>query len=92
MTTPCNGSRDRIEPYFENNLLHVASYTYICEDDLESIPTLNKVSKIDKKLSTLPKITENQRILILDKNGDLYYDSMDVTPFNPIDEGFMILI
>ena len=92
LTTPCNGSRDRIEPYFENNLLHVASYTYICEDDLESIPTLNKVSKIDKKLSTLPKITENQRILILDKNGDLYYDSMDVTPFNPIDEGFMILI
>lgn len=34
LNTPCNGSRDRIEPYFEDGKLYCASYTYICEDDI----------------------------------------------------------
>lgn len=37
-------------------------------------------------------ICENHRILVLDANGDLYYDSMDVEEYKPIASGFIILV
>ena len=97
LTTPCNGSRDRIEPYFEKNKLHVASYTYICEDDLQeyehqSFKQQNQIFKISTKLNDLPNIQEKHRILVLDSNGDLYYDSIDVEEYKPLEKGFIILI
>ena len=95
--TPCNGSRDRIEPYFEDGKLYCASYTYICEDDIEPYTSQlfkkeNQVYKINNTLEVLPTICENHRILVLDSNGDLYYDSMDVEEYKPIESGFIILV
>lgn len=97
LNTPCNGSRDRVEPYFENNRLYCASYTYICEDDIEPYNSQlfekeNQVYKINNTLEVLPTICENHRILVLDANGDLYYDSMDVEEYKPIESGFIILV
>ena len=97
LNTPCNGSRDRIEPYFEDGKLYCASYTYICEDDIEPYNSQlfekeNKVYKINNTLEVLPTICENHRILVLDSNGDLYYDSMDVEEYKPIEAGFIILV
>ena len=97
LNTPCNGSRDRVEPYFENNRLYCASYTYICEDDIEvydsqTFKEENQVFKIANQLETLPTICKNHRILVLDSNGDLYYDSMDVEEYKPIESGFIILV
>ena len=97
LNTPCNGSRDRIEPYFEDGKLYCASYTYICEDDIEPYNSQlfekeNKVYKINNTLEVLPTICENHRILVLDANGDLYYDSMDVEEYKPIESGFIILV
>lgn len=97
LNTPCNGSRDRVEPYFENNRLYCASYTYICEDDIEvydsqTFKEENQVFKIANQLETLPTIYKNHRILVLDANGDLYYDSMDVEEYKPIESGFIILV
>lgn len=97
LNTPCNGSRDRVEPYFENNRLYCASYTYICEDDIEvydsqTFKEENQVFKIANQLETLPTICKNHRILVLDANGDLYYDSMDVEEYKPIESGFIILV
>ena len=97
LNTPCNGSRDRIEPYFEDGKLYCASYTYICEDDIEPynyqlFEKENKVYKINNTLEVLPTICENHRILVLDSNGDLYYDSMDVEEYKPIESGFIILV
>ena len=97
LNTPCNGSRDRIEPYFEDGKLYCASYTYICEDDIEDYNSQlfeneNKVYKINNTLETLPTLCENHRILVLDSNGDLYYDSMDVEEYKPIESGFIILV
>lgn len=97
LNTPCNGSRDRIEPYFEDGKLYCASYTYICEDDIEPYNSQlfekeNKVYKINNTLEVLPTICENHRILVLDSNGDLYYDSMDVEEYKPIESGFIILV
>lgn len=97
LNTPCNGSRDRIEPYFEDGKLYCASYTYICEDDIEPYNSQlfekeNQVYKINNTLEVLPTICENHRILVLDANGDLYYDSMDVEEYKPIESGFIILV
>lgn len=97
LNTPCNGSRDRIEPYFEDDKLYCASYTYICEDDIEPYNSQlfekeNQVYKINNTLETLPTLCENHRILVLDLNGDLYYDSMDVEEYKPIESGFIILV
>lgn len=97
LNTPCNGSRDRVEPYFENNRLYCASYTYICEDDIEVYDSQlfekeNQVYKINNTLEVLPTICKNHRILVLDSNGDLYYDSMDVEEYKPIESGFIILV
>lgn len=97
LNTPCNGSRDRIEPYFEDGKLYCASYTYICEDDIEPYNSQlfekeNQVYKINNTLEVLPTICENHRILVLDLNGDLYYDSMDVEEYKPIESGFIILV
>lgn len=97
LNTPCNGSRDRIEPYFEDGKLYCASYTYICEDDIEPYNSQlfekeNQVYKINNTLEVLPMICENHRILVLDANGDLYYDSMDVEEYKPIASGFIILV
>lgn len=97
LNTPCNGSRDCIEPYFEDGKLYCASYTYICEDDIEPYNSQlfekeNKVYKINNTLEVLPTICENHRILVLDSNGDLYYDSMDVEEYKPIEAGFIILV
>ena len=97
LNTPCNGSRDRVEPYFENNRLYCASYTYICEDDIEVYDSQlfekeNQVYKINNTLEVLPTICKNHRILVLDANGDLYYDSMDVEEYKPIESGFIILV
>lgn len=97
LNTPCNGSRDRVEPYFENNRLYCTSYTYICEDDIEvydsqTFKEENQVFKIANQLETLPTICKNHRILVLDSNGDLYYDSMDVEEYKPIESGFIILV
>lgn len=97
LNTPCNGSRDRIEPYFEDGKLYCASYTYICEDDIEPYTSQlfkkeNQVYKINNTLEVLPTICENHRILVLDSNGDLYYDSMDVEEYKPIESGFIILV
>lgn len=97
LTTPCNGSRDRIEPYFEDGKLHVASYTYICEEDVKSYENQaftqnNQVYKISKELNQLPSIPEHHRILILDENGNLYYDSLQKDDYKPIQKGFILLI
>lgn len=76
---------------------HSASYTYICEDDIEPynyqlFEKENKVYKINNTLEVLPTICENHRILVLDANGDLYYDSMDIEEYKPIESGFIILV
>ena len=55
-------------------------------------PKENKVYKINNTLEVLPTICENHRILVLDSNGDLYYDSMDVEEYKPIEAGFIILV
>ena len=55
-------------------------------------PKENKVYKINNTLEVLPTICENHRILVLDANGDLYYDSMDIEEYKPIESGFIILV
>ena len=97
LSAPCNGARDRIEPYFEDGKLHVASYTYICEEDIENYTNQeftqnNQVYKISEELKELPSIPKQHRILILDENGDLYYDSMQQNKYKPIQKGFILLI
>ena len=60
--------------------------------DSQTFKEENQVFKIANQLETLPTICKNHRILVLDSNGDLYYDSMDVEEYKPIESGFIILV
>ena len=90
MNTPCNGSRDRVEPYFENGILYLNTYAYICEDDLEEYNNQNVgVYKINKKIEVLPKA---KRIMIMNTDGNLVYDTMEVKEYSPVNSGYIVII
>ncbi len=90
MNTPCNGSRDRIEPYFENGKLFLNTYTYICEDDLEEYKSQETgVYKINHEIKELPK---SKRIMILNTDGNLIFDTMEAKEYTPVKKGFIIRV
>lgn len=90
MNTPCNGSRDRVEPYFENGKLYLNTYIYICEDDLEEYQNQNKgVFKINHEIKQLPSA---KRVMILNTDGNLIFDTMETKEYTPVKNGFIVLV
>ena len=90
MNTPCNGSRDRVEPYFENGKLYLNTYIYICEDNLEEYQNQNKgVYKINHEIKQLPSA---KRVIILNTDGNLIYDTMETKEYTPVKNGFIVLV
>ncbi len=103
LDTPYNGSRDAIDPFFEivdgKEYVEVASYRYLSEEDVEEYQhqgfldqTENQVYKVTEKLSVLPEIPLNRRIICLDEKLELIYDSLDDQPFEGFNRGILILI
>ena len=90
MNTPCNGSRDRVEPYFENGKLFLNTYSYICEDDLDAYENQSKgIYKIKHEIKELPKA---KRVMILNTDGNLIFDTMEIKDYVPVQNGYIILV
>ena len=103
LRTPGNGSRDLIDPWFEmidgKEMLEVASYHYIACDDIEEYKTplfpdseINHVYRLSDGLKEMIEIPEGNRIILLDENYTLVWDSLNKEEFTPLDKGWIILI
>ncbi|MEA4920669.1 MAG: serine hydrolase domain-containing protein [Clostridiaceae bacterium] len=104
LNTPCNPSRDALMPIFEmrNGIEYcsVASYTY---RDASSLPLYegqgfeapeeeNKAYRFAYELSSLPKIPDNRRLMVLDDKLICVYDSLTMEKYNPIKNGYLLFI
>lgn len=97
--TPANPSRDLTTLHFEGDLCHAASYTY---RDVSTLPVykgqgfhqgkLNMVYKIEEPLEALPYIPTGRRIMILDTNLSVVYDTMYGGEFKVAKEGYISLV
>lgn len=103
LRTPCHGSRDLIDPFFEvaagKEYVDVASYRFIAAEDIELYANQdfiegeeNQVFRINGKIEALPEIQEGHRVVILDESLELVYDSLDNEPFKEQEKGYIILI
>lgn len=104
ITTPANGSRDLVTLQFETRdhmeYCHTASYTYQDVDTLSDYQEegfhqdkrYNKVYRITQKLLTLPEIPNGRRILILNKELKVVYDSIYPDHYQPVEEGYIAFI
>ncbi len=103
LRTPSNGSRDLIHAIFETKdekeYLEAASYRYIDSECLEEYNNqtfnsdyINLVYKFDK-LEEMIEIKDNHRVLVLDQEFNLYWDSLDEKEYKPLNSnGYVVLI
>ena len=105
--TPGNGSRDLIDTCFEvdDGIEHCYAGSYYYRDEA-TLPDyegqtfdselyggkFNSVYKIREELKELPKIPENHRILVMNSDMDVVYDSLMPNEYSPIKEGYISLI
>ncbi len=103
LRTPSNGSRDLIHAIFEikdeKEYLEAASYRYIDSECLEEYNNqtfnsdyINLVYKFDK-LEEMIEIKDNHRVLVLNQEFNLYWDSLDEKEYKPLNSnGYVVLI
>jgi len=103
LNTPANPSRDMISPHFYSKdgieYCKVASYLY---RDVESLPVyqgqtfhqgkINRVYQIQDEFKNLPEIPNGRRLLIMNKEMTVVYDSLLNDLFTPIKEGYISFI
>lgn len=104
INTPANGSRDLITMIFhEKNgveYCETSSYTY---RDVASLPVYkgegfhqnpqeNKVYKIEGELKELPEVPNGRRILVLEPDMAVLYDTMYGGEFKGVKEGYISFI
>ena len=103
LRTPSNGSRDLIHAIFETKegkeYLEAASYRYVDSSCLEEYDEqtfnedyTNKVYRFNS-LEKMIEIQGNHRVLVLDNEFNLYWDSLDEKEYKPIStNGYVVLI
>lgn len=104
LQTPANGSRDLITLNYEVvdgvEYCHTASYTY---QEVESLEVYrgelfhqrgdrNRVYKINSRLEHLPEVPNGRRLLILDENLGIVYDSLYESDYKPVETGYISFI
>ena len=107
LQTPSNGSRDLVDPCFVTidgiEHCYVSSYLF---RDVESIPAYNgenfssqpynpgynSVFKITSEIKELPEVPEGRRLIVLNKDMSMVYDSQVKSDYKPVSEGFISLI
>ena len=103
LRTPSNGSRDLIHAIFSEKdgkeYLEAASYNYVDANSLEEFnhQTFNDDYKNQvyhfEQLEKMIKIPFPHRVLVLDNEFNLYYDSLDEKEYKPIStSGYIVLI
>jgi len=107
LQTPSNGSRDLVDPYFvmKDGIEHCYVGSYLFRD-LESIPVYhgedfntvpynpgyNSVYHLTSELKELPQVPEGRRLLIMDKDLAVVYDSQVKSDYKPVSDGYISLI
>lgn len=107
LQTPSNGSRDLVDPYFVtiDGIEHCYIGSYLFRD-VDSIPDYagedfdskpynpgyNSVFRITAELKELPQVPAGRRLIVLDKNMSMVYDSQVKGDYKPVSEGFISLI
>lgn len=104
INTPANGSRDLVTlVFFDKNgveYCNAASYTY---RDTASLPVYNgegfhqdpsenRVYRIEHELNELPEVPNGRRILVLEKDMSVLYDTMYGGQFKGVKDGFISFI
>ena len=103
LRTPSNGSRDLIHAIFSEKdgkeYLEAASYNYVDANSLEEFndQTFNDDYKNQvyhfEQLEKMIEIPFPHRVLVLDNEFNLYYDSLDEKEYKPIStSGYIVLI
>ncbi len=106
LLTPSNGSRDLIDPYFVQmdgvEHCYVASYLYREESALadykgETFETLpqtkyNCVYRFSEKLEKLPQVPEGRRLVVLNEEMEVVYDSQNPKDFKAQEKGYISFI
>lgn len=105
--TPGNGSRDLLDPCFEIvdgiEYCNVGSYYYRDEATLPNYEgqnfesslyggKYNSVYKITSEIKELPAIPENHRIIVMNNDMDVVYDSLMPNEYSAVSEGYISLI
>lgn len=105
--TPSNGSRDLVHPYFvmKDGIEHcyVASYLFrdaatIPEYHGETFesepynPGYNSVYKVASELKELPAVPEKRRLIVINKDLSIVYDSQVKGEYKPLKEGYISFI
>lgn len=101
---PYQTGRDLLNLYFEEadgvEYCQCSGYRYRDVSSLESWQgqpfaprgELNQLYHLDGELSELPDIPEGRRLLLMDKEGSVVFDSLLDDHFQPIQEGYCSLV
>lgn len=107
LQTPSNGSRDLLDPYFAVRdgieYCYVGSYLF---RDLDTIPTYqgedfsspaynpgyNSVYRLTSEVKQLPEVPTGRRLIILNKELSVVYDSQVKGEYKSINEGYINFI
>lgn len=101
LRTPCNGSRDLIDPYFftqgEAELCEVASYRYQRTDTLpayqgQSFADQPQTFRLDQPFDGSLSVPEGRRLMILDKDLNVVGDTLTDKQIKPAESGYLLLI
>ena len=104
INTPANGSRDLVTLVFEEKngieYCHTSSYTYrdtaslpvYAGEGFHQCPYENKVYKIEGELKELPEVPNGRRLLVLEKDMAVFYDSMYGGEFKGVKDGYISFI
>ena len=101
LRTPCNGSRDLIDPYFftqgEAELCEVASYRYQRTDTLpayqgQAFADHPQTFRLDQPFDGTMSVPEGRRIMILDKDLNVVGDTLTDEQLKPAESGYLLLI
>lgn len=104
LQTPSNGSRDLLDLWFYTEggveYCDTASYTYREESSLPVYEgqtfengcyngERNSIYRIQSELTQLPQVPEGCRLLVLDREMSVCYDSQTPKDYRPVKEGFL---
>lgn len=107
LQTPSNGSRDLVDPYFVTiggiEHCYIGSYLFRDADSIPDYqgedfnsqpynPGYNSVFRITAQLKDLPQVPVGHRLIVLDKDMSMVYDSQVKGDYKPVSDGFISLI
>ena len=101
LRTPCNGSRDLIDPYFfrqkEAEFCDVASYRYQRADTLpvyegQGFADQPQTFRLDHRFDGTLSVPEGRRLMVLDNDLNVIGDTLSDEKIQPAEAGYLLLI